>query len=60
MKNPNLRLGAPELGGVDSIKSHKWFKGIDWNKVINKKYKPPINPKCKSPCDTKNIEKAFL
>lgn len=47
-KNPEIRLGSPALGGVNSIKNHIWFKGTDWDKVLNKKLKPPINPKVKS------------
>lgn len=59
-KNPEIRLGSPALGGVNSIKNHIWFKGTDWDKVLNKKLKPPINPKVKSVQDTKNIDKGFL
>jgi len=29
-KNPCTRLGSPELGGVDSIKSHPFFSDVDW------------------------------
>jgi hypothetical protein len=59
-KDPQTRLGSLSLGGVDSIKSHPFFDGIDWNKVRNKEYKPPIRPKVKSPGDTKYFDKNLL
>jgi serine/threonine protein kinase len=34
-KNPKKRLGA---NGVQEIKDHKYFKGIDWDRVFSKKY----------------------
>ena len=60
VKDPQNRLGAPELGGIDSIKNHPFFKDIDWVKLYNKEVKPPIKPKVKSEADTKNIDDAFL
>ncbi len=33
-KNSKNRLGS---SGVNEIKSHSWFKGIDWDDVYNKK-----------------------
>jgi serine/threonine protein kinase len=41
-KYPEDRLGYKR--GTEEIKSHKWLKNIDWKKVYNKIYKPPINP----------------
>lgn len=38
-KDPNKRLGA--LKDIEDIKNHVFFKGIDWDKVKNKQYKPP-------------------
>lgn len=40
--NPEDRIGFKS--GVQEIKSHKWLKHVDWNKVYNKKYKPPFDP----------------
>ena len=40
------RLGSMRAGAAD-IKSHKWFKTVDWTDVYNKKLKPPIVPKVK-------------
>lgn len=41
-KNPEQRLGFHQ--GTTDIKSHPWFKGISWNKVLNKKAIPPYRP----------------
>jgi serine/threonine protein kinase len=58
--DPKKRLGAPELGGIDSIKKHPWFEEINWDKMFKKEYKPPIRPKVKNEHDTKNIDGVFL
>ena len=38
-RNPVTRLGT---NGADEIKKHKWFKGINWEDVINKRLDPPL------------------
>jgi hypothetical protein len=38
-RNPLKRLGA--LSGAAEIKSHSFFRGIDWQKVIRKEYRLP-------------------
>ena len=43
-KNPLKRLGSKARGGVSSIKKHKFFEGIDWEKVLLKEYPPPLLP----------------
>jgi hypothetical protein len=30
--------------GVQVIKEHHWFSGLDWNHVLNRNYKPPRVP----------------
>jgi hypothetical protein len=42
------------------IKSHPFFADIDWDKVRDKQYKPPIRPKVKSASDTKYFDKILL
>lgn len=42
-RNPKKRLG---VNGAEEIKTHPWFKNINWEDVYNKKYNPP-KPKCK-------------
>lgn len=39
--DPKKRLGKK---GVDEIKNHSFFEGINWNKVINKEYEPLYVP----------------
>lgn len=60
VKNPKLRLGSPQQGGVPALKQHAFFKNIDWDQVYNKAYKMPIKPKVKGPGDTRYIEKSLL
>ena len=59
-KNPKTRLGSPQSGGVNAIKSHPFFENINWTKVLNKEYPAPIKPKVKGKGDTKHISKMFL
>lgn len=42
--NPNERLGSKSLGGVVGIKSHPWFRNIDWDALLEKKLKAPMTP----------------
>ena len=41
-KNPNNRLG--HLKGFDEIKNHDFFKGLDFDKLNNKKINPVYKP----------------
>ncbi len=50
------RIGSMK-NGVEDIKRHKWFKGIDWEAVTQKKLIPPIVPKVSHDGDTKNFDK---
>ena len=59
-KNPKTRLGSPLTGGVEAIKKHSFFNGIDWDKVLTRGYKPPIRPKANDEGDYKNIDGQFL
>jgi hypothetical protein len=47
-KNPLTRLGSPQSGGVQAIKSHPFFDTIDWERVLKKEYPGPIKPKVKN------------
>ncbi|XP_045473361.1 ribosomal protein S6 kinase beta-1 [Harmonia axyridis] len=54
----SARLGAgPE--GAEEIKQHPYFKGIDWNDVYNKRYKPPFVPTLKNSKDTSMFDSKF-
>ncbi|EIW69468.1 AGC/YANK protein kinase [Tremella mesenterica] len=47
-RDPNKRLGyRPGGGGFEDIKSHPWFRGIDWNALHNKEVLPPFEPDSK-------------
>ncbi|XP_040572393.1 cAMP-dependent protein kinase catalytic subunit 3 [Lepeophtheirus salmonis] len=49
------RLGNMKNGAED-VKKHRWFKSLDWDDVLNKKYKPPIIPNVRHEGDTKNYD----
>ena len=44
------RLGNMK-GGAEDIKTHPWFKGVDWAAVNGKKIPPPWVPEVKSHID---------
>eukprot|EP00455_Lapot_gusevi_P010761 TRINITY_DN14900_c0_g1_i5.p1 TRINITY_DN14900_c0_g1~~TRINITY_DN14900_c0_g1_i5.p1 ORF type:complete len:359 (+),score=86.70 TRINITY_DN14900_c0_g1_i5:179-1255(+) len=43
--------------GAGDIKSHKWFRGIDWDAVSNRQLSPPYVPPVVSDDDTANFDK---
>jgi len=49
------RLGVVK-GGAQNIKDHPWFKGFDWDALINKKMKAPIVPNIKNSEDLSNFD----
>eukprot|EP00298_Acanthocystis_sp_HF-20_P026885 c4717_g1_i1.p1 GENE.c4717_g1_i1~~c4717_g1_i1.p1 ORF type:complete len:337 (-),score=79.76 c4717_g1_i1:25-1035(-) len=42
--------------GIEDIKQHKWFKGIDWEELENATLTPPIIPKVSNEADTSNFD----
>lgn len=50
------RFGVMKDGVMD-FKNHKWFKGIEWEAILNCKVIPPFTPKCRKPSDTSNFER---
>mmetsp|Transcript_37429 Transcript_37429/g.43003 ORF Transcript_37429/g.43003 Transcript_37429/m.43003 type:complete len:153 (-) Transcript_37429:69-527(-) len=40
-RDPKKRLGAK---GLNEIKNHKFFKGLDWDKLYKREIKPPFSP----------------
>jgi len=42
--------------GVEDIKTHKWFKDLDWDDLQKKKIAPPFKPTVKDPSDTSNFD----
>jgi len=55
-RDPTTRLGA---NGVDEVKAHPWFAGIDWDKVISKSYEPPFQPAVRGIEDTTFFDPEF-
>ncbi|KAK8790933.1 hypothetical protein WA158_005564 [Blastocystis sp. Blastoise] len=48
-KDPNKRLGSiipvkNQVGGVQQLKNHPFFKNIDWSKVLDRSIIPPYKP----------------
>ena len=37
-KDIHKRLGTIESGGMDRLKLHAWFKGLDWDKIEKKEW----------------------
>ncbi|KAF9271086.1 camp-dependent protein kinase catalytic subunit, partial [Linnemannia elongata] len=44
-------------GGSNDIKNHKWFRGVDWQGLLDKTVGAPIVPPWIHPGDTSNFEK---
>lgn len=42
--NKSKRLGKA-AGGAGSVMKHKWFSGFDWEGLLKKQLKVPIEPK---------------
>ena len=56
---PSERLGSPETGGYEKLKSHKFFEGIDWDHLPEKKPPDllpflPATPSNPEPCWSKH------
>lgn len=41
-RKASSRLG---FNGIDEIKKHPWLKNVPWQKIENKIFKSPFNPK---------------
>jgi len=50
------RLGNLKGGAID-IKGHKWFKGVDWEQLFQKRVPAPIIPEVEHEGDTNYFEK---
>ncbi len=42
-RDVDKRLGC-KGGGSEELKSHPFFRGVDWNQVYQQKYPPPLIP----------------
>ena len=50
------RLGNMK-GGAADVKEHKWFRGTEWEGLLSRTVRAPIQPKYRHPGDTGNFEK---
>ncbi|KAI7892823.1 kinase-like domain-containing protein [Mucor mucedo] len=57
-KNPNVRLGCGE-DGLDKLKSHRFFKKIDWEELKSRTLTPPITPIVTDPTLAENFDDEF-
>lgn len=53
--NPSHRLGNIS-GGCSRVKSHPFFRGVDWEKLYYRQLKGPIIPRVKHAADGSNFD----
>jgi len=54
-RDVSKRLGNLKEG-PEQIRTHRWFKSIDWNKLNSKSIRAPWIPAIKNPTDTSNFD----
>lgn len=57
-RNPTKRLGSGPTD-ANEIRSHTFFREINWKDLREKKLTPPFKPTVSGPDDTRNIDKMF-
>ncbi|CAH2265156.1 jg9306 [Pararge aegeria aegeria] len=57
-KNPQKRLGCG-LRGEEDVRTHVFFRRIDWTRVEARDVQPPFKPKIKHRKDVSNFDKQF-
>lgn len=57
-RDPEKRLGSGR-SDAEEIKRHPFFKGVDWEAIINKRIPPPFLPSISSATDTSNFDEEF-
>ncbi|XP_009617135.1 serine/threonine-protein kinase AtPK2/AtPK19-like [Nicotiana tomentosiformis] len=57
-KDPSKRLGSGPRGG-DEIKSHKWFRSINWKKLDARELQPKFKPDVIGRACTANFDKCW-
>lgn len=44
IRDVNKRLGCSGSGGMEKLKQHEWFKGLDWDAINALEVTPPFEP----------------
>ncbi|KAG0090897.1 Serine/threonine kinase [Podila epicladia] len=57
-RDPEKRLGSGKTD-AEEIKRHPFFKGVNWQDILDKKVPPPFFPKVRGPTDTSNFDAEF-
>jgi len=57
-RNPNTRLGMPDCPD-GPIRTHAFFRGVDWKKIEVRGVQSPYKPNVKSSSDTSNFDDDF-
>ncbi|KAF2769617.1 Pkinase-domain-containing protein [Teratosphaeria nubilosa] len=58
-KEPNKRLGGTQPKDLKVLKSHRFFRKIDWRKLERREMEPPIQPIVTDPELAENFSKEF-
>jgi serine/threonine protein kinase len=58
-KDPKKRLGANMPKDLQTIKSHRFFRNIDWRKLARREVDPPIRPVVTDPALAENFSSEF-
>lgn len=56
-KKPEERIGATE--GAVEIRRHPFFRGVDFDEILNRKIAAPIKPKVKDKTDVSYFDDCF-
>ncbi|GBP50282.1 Protein kinase C, brain isozyme [Eumeta japonica] len=57
-KNPQKRLGC-NMRGEEDVRTHPFFRRIDWARIEARDVQPPFKPKIKHRKDVSNFDKQF-
>ncbi|KAI9264328.1 hypothetical protein BDA99DRAFT_53540 [Phascolomyces articulosus] len=57
-RDPARRLGAGRSDAVE-IREHPFFRGVNWEDMLNKRVPPPFYPTITSRLDTSNFDEEF-